>query len=99
MRKKRKSRWSEHRELRFHSDAFLLQRYWRASLRHYLSFNEASNELVHEIGWRGNVFSEPANLDQSMLRKSVQVFEQNPLATFIVTVRGLILVAIRAGPK
>ena len=60
----------------------------------HLSFNEASNELVHEIGWRGNVFSEPANLDESMLRKSVQVFEQNFLATFIVTVRGLILVAI-----
>jgi len=59
----------------------------------HLPFRTASTELAHEIGWRGDPLETPASFNQLMMRKSFQVFERNPFATVIVTVRGLLLVA------
>jgi len=56
-------------------------------------FDEASTELAHEIGYQGNALATPATLAHRMIRKSVEVFAEHPLATFIVTIRGLLLVA------
>lgn len=58
------------------------------------SFDEASTELAHEIGWQGDPSATPAKLTQGMMRQSLRVFAEHPFAALVVTVRGLILVAI-----
>lgn len=56
-------------------------------------FVDASTELAHEIGYYGDASATPAKLTQRMIRKSIEVLAEHPLATLIVTARGLILVA------
>jgi len=59
----------------------------------HLPFEEASSELAHEIGWQGPPFAVPVNPAHEMILKSFQIFKRYPIATLIVTIRGLILVA------
>jgi hypothetical protein len=58
------------------------------------SFGEASTELAHEIGWQGDPSAIPFTLSQAMIRQSFKTFAEHPFATLVVTVRGLVLVAI-----
>ncbi len=58
------------------------------------SFDEASTELAHEIGWQGDPSATPVALSRAMIRQSFKTFAEYPFATLAVTVRGLILVAI-----
>ena len=57
------------------------------------SFDEASTELVHEIGRQGDASATPAKFTQAMIRQSLKIFAEHPFAALVVTVRGLILVA------
>ncbi len=58
------------------------------------SLDEASTELAHEIGWQGDPSAIPFTFSRAMIRQSFKTFAEHPFATLVVTVRGLILVAI-----
>src|SRR5208283_2841447 len=57
-------------------------------------FQEASSKLAHEIGWQGDPSAIPFTFSRAMIQQSFKTFAEHPYATLVVTVRGLILVAI-----
>jgi hypothetical protein len=57
------------------------------------SFADARSELTREIGWQGDPTAIPSQLTHAMMVQSLKVFAEYPVATFVVTARGLILVA------
>ena len=56
-------------------------------------FNEASAELAHEIGWHGDPAKVPPALASRMMAKVIEVYAKHPVSAFVVTLRGLVLVA------